>query len=100
MAQHLQDAISLPTISLDFESDVMYNMNKIGQLNGKRIQYSTDTEFLIQTRYGKGRYKTVDLCVGDVYTAYATYLQIHVGVGGKKRLYISATNNSILETRF
>jgi len=72
---------------------------KEATLNGKRIGYSNETEFLVQVgRYSKGSYKTRYVFKGDLATAVGYYNGINIGNGYKKRLVMpSASRNPILD---
>jgi len=63
-------------------------------LNGVRIAYTDDTEFLIQS--GKGRYVTRYTIKGDLGEALFYYKCINVGKGYKKRLLAPSFNEPLL----
>jgi hypothetical protein len=71
---------------------------KTTTLNGKRIAYSSETEFLVQIgRYSKGSYKTKYNIKGNLTRAVLLYNCINIGRGYKKRLYMPAcSKNPIL----
>jgi hypothetical protein len=55
-------------------------------LNGKRIGYSTQTEFVVQVGKGKGAYRTRCTFTGQLARAFMLYEGINIGNGFKKRL--------------
>ena len=58
-----------------------------GELDGKKIAYSSETEFLVQVgRYAKGSYKTRYSFKGNLARAVMFYTSINLGNGYKKRL--------------
>ncbi len=68
-------------------------------LDGKRIAYSSETEFLVQVGRGtKGSYKTKYRIVGDLARAVMYYNGINIGNGYKKRLLMpSCTRKPVVE---
>ena len=56
------------------------------ELNGKRIAYCSETEFLVQVGRGKGSYKTRYSFKGNLAQAVMHYNGINIGNGYKKRL--------------
>lgn len=69
---------------------------KTATLNGVRIAYSSDTEFLVQVGKDKGRYKTRYSFKGNLAEALHYYKCINVGKGFKKRLYAPSFNEPLL----
>jgi hypothetical protein len=68
---------------------------KTSILNGKRIAYSTETDFLVQVGKGsKGAYQTRYSFKGNLYQAVMYYNGINIGNGYKKRLYMPSCSNS------
>ena len=67
-------------------------------LDGKKIGYSSVTEFLVQVGKGpKGAYKTRYRIVGNLGQAVMYYRGINIGNGFKKRLLMpSCSKNSVL----
>ena len=65
-------------------------------IDGKRIAYTNDTEFLVQVGRGKGAYQTRYRIVGDLRQAVFWYYGINVGNGYKKRLYAPSFNRKTL----
>jgi hypothetical protein len=60
---------------------------KTATLDGKRIAYTDDTEFLVQVgRYAKGKYTTRYAFKGNLHQAVRYYCAINIGRGYKKRL--------------
>jgi hypothetical protein len=58
----------------------------ISEVDGKKIAYTDETEFLIQVGKGKSSYKTQYKFVGKLIQAVIYYRGINVGNGFKKRL--------------
>lgn len=68
-----------------------------GELNGKRVAYSSETEFLVQVgRHARGSYTTRYRFVGDLRAAAFHYDSINVGRGYKKRLLAPSLNKPLL----
>ena len=68
-----------------------------GELNGKRIGYSSETVFLIQVGKGsKGSYKTKYSVKGNLGQAVLFYNGVNIGNGYKKRLLSPAMNKPVL----
>jgi hypothetical protein len=68
------------------------------ELNGKKIAFHSDTEFLVQVgRLSKGAYKTRYRFVGNLNQAVAYYNGINIGNGYKKRLFCPTMNNPVLD---
>ena len=65
-------------------------------LNGKRICYTDDTEFLVQTGKGRSEYRTQWRFVGQLERALIHYNGINVGNGYKKRLLVPSFNKPVL----
>ncbi len=60
---------------------------KVDTLDGKKIGYTTETEFLVQVGRGpKGSYRTKYRIVGSLGRAMLYYNGINIGRGYKKRL--------------
>jgi hypothetical protein len=66
------------------------------ELNGKKIAYSSETDFLVQVGKGKGSYKTRYSFKGKFAQAFFYYCGINVGNGYKKRLLVPSFNKPIL----
>ena len=74
---------------------------KTAELDGKKIAYSEDTEFLVQIGRGKGSYTTKWSFKGDLYTACFYYRSLNVGNGYKKRLLMpSCSKRPVLARQF
>lgn len=56
-------------------------------IDGKRMVYTSMTEFLVQVGKNRSAYRTRYRFVGDIYEAAKYYRAINVGLGYKKRLY-------------
>jgi hypothetical protein len=59
---------------------------KTATLDGKRIAYTYDTEFLVQVGKGRSKYETRYSFMGQLYLAVTYYNAINIGRGYKKRL--------------
>jgi len=70
------------------------------ELDGKRVAYSSETEFLVQVGKGKSAYKTRYRFVGNLVQAVMYYRSINVGSGYKKRLVSWSMNKPILARQF
>jgi hypothetical protein len=66
------------------------------ELNGKKIAYSSETDFLVQVGKGKGSYKTRYSFKGKFAQAFFYYCGINVGYGYKKRLFVPSFNKPTL----
>jgi len=66
------------------------------ELNGKKIAYSSETDFLVQVGKGKGSYKTRYSFKGKFAQAFFYYCGINVGYGYKKRLFVPSFNKKTL----
>ena len=67
-------------------------------IDGKTIQYSSDTVFYVQTgRNKKSRYTTKYKIVGNINQAAFWYIGINIGNGYKKRLVM---DNKVLIRHF
>lgn len=73
---------------------------KTATLNGVRIAYTTETEFLVQVGRDRGAYKTRYSFKGDLAEALHYYKCINVGKGYKKRLYAPSFNEPLLARTF
>ena len=65
-------------------------------LDGKRIAYTTQTEFLVQVGRGRGSYSTRYKFTGDLSQAVLYYRSLNIGNGYKKRLLVPSFNNPTL----
>lgn len=66
------------------------------ELDGRRIAYSSETEFLVQVGKGKGSYKTRYRIVGNLPQAVRMFNCINIGNGYKKRLVSWGMNKPLL----
>lgn len=67
------------------------------ELDGKKIGYSNQTEFLVQVGKGaKGSYKTKYRFVGNLGQAVLYYNGLNIGNGYKKRLLMPSSKKSVL----
>ena len=70
---------------------------KTSVLDGKRIAYSSETEFLVQISKGKGSYRTEYSFKGNLGQACMYYSGLNVHSGYNKRLLMpSASKNPVL----
>ena len=65
-------------------------------INGKKVAYSSETDFLVQVGKGKGKYKTKYSFKGNIAQAVFYYSGINVGNGYKKRLFVPSFNKPTL----
>jgi len=71
------------------------------ELDGKKIAYTNETEFLVQVGRYKGSYKTRHRFVGNLGQAVLWFNGINVGSGYKKRLLMpSCTHKPVLARVF
>lgn len=73
---------------------------KTATLDGKRIAYTDDTEFLVQIGRGKSAYTTRYSFRGNLHQAVMYYRCINIGRGYKKRLVMPAANRPVLARAF
>ena len=66
------------------------------ELDGKKVAYSEDTDFLVQIGKGKGSYKTRWSFKGNLAQAVMYYNGLNVGYGYKKRLFMPSSKNPVL----
>ena len=66
------------------------------RLNGKRIAYSSMTEFLVQIGKGRSKYRTEHRVVGSLSRAVSLYMEIRLKPGTKKRILAPAMNRPVL----
>lgn len=57
-------------------------------LDGKKLAYTNQTEFLVQVGKNRGAYRTRYRFTGNIHQAVAHYRAINVGLGYKKRLLL------------
>jgi len=65
-------------------------------LNGKRIAYTDQTDFIVQVGKGKGSYRTRYKFTGDLSSAVFHFNCLNIGNGYKKRLLAPAFNKPLL----
>lgn len=105
-AEDLATNVNLSPTLREFARDVMALalegsdtvVLKDAELDGKKIGYSSVTEFLVQVGKGpKGAYKTRYRVVGNLGQAVLYYKGINIGNGYKKRLLMpSCSKNPVL----
>lgn len=67
------------------------------EVDGKKIGYLTDTDFLVQVGKNKSAYDTRYIFKGDVSKAVFHYKSINIGNGYKKRLLMpSCSKNPVI----
>lgn len=71
-------------------------ISKVLELDGKRIAYTDQTEFLVQVGKGKGSYKTKAKFTGNLAQAIMHYNMINIGNGYKKRLIAPSFNKPVI----
>lgn len=69
-------------------------------LDGKRIAYTDDTEFLVQIGRGKSGYTTRYAFTGNLHQAVMHYRCINIGRGYKKRLVMPNAMRPVLAREF
>lgn len=71
------------------------------ELNGKKLAFSSNTEFLVQVGKGNRSYKTRYKFLGDSFNqAVMHYNAINIGNGFKKRLISYQLNKPLLARQF
>ncbi len=73
---------------------------KTATLDGKRIAYTDETEFLVQIGRGKSGYTTRYSFKGNLHQAVFYYRGINIGRGYKKRLVMPAALRKVLAREF
>jgi hypothetical protein len=74
---------------------------KTATLDGKRIAFTDQTEFLVQVgRYAKGAYRTRYSFTGNLAQAVFYFNGINIGRGYKKRLVAPSFNKPLLARAF
>jgi hypothetical protein len=69
------------------------------ELDGKKIAYSSETEFLVQTsktKNGKSGYETRYTIKGNLAQAVMYYNMINIGYGYRKRLLMPSSKKPVL----
>ena len=72
----------------------------VNELDGKRIAYTDQTEFLVQVGKDKSGYKTRYRFLGNLGQAVRYYNSINIGNGYKKRLLMPEANKPLLARQF
>ena len=73
----------------------------VNELDGKKIAYTDQTEFLVQIGKNKGSYRTKYRIVGHLGSAVLWYNGINIGNGYKKRLLMpSCSKKPVLARAF
>lgn len=70
------------------------------ELNGKKIAYHDQTEFLVQIGRNKSAYKTRYTITGNLAQAVRYFNGINIGNGYKKRLLAPSFNKPLLARQF
>lgn len=73
---------------------------KMNELNGVKIVYHDDTEFLVQVGKDSGAYKTKYRFVGNLVSAVLYFNGINIGNGYKKRLMMPSAKKPVLARVF
>jgi hypothetical protein len=71
-------------------------MIKTVELDGKRIAYDDNTEFLVEIGRYKSAYKVRWRFVGNIHEAVRYYRGLNIGLGYKKRLRAPSFNKPVL----
>jgi len=74
--------------------------HKTATLNGKRIAYTDQTEFLVEVGHGRGAYKPRYSFTGNLGQAVFHFNCINIGRGYKKRLTMVGANKPTLARAF
>ena len=69
---------------------------KTSEVNGKKIAYSTETEFLLQVSRGKGSYRTVARYKGDLAEAVRHFNVLDWGGYNRRLLMPSCERKPVL----
>lgn len=69
---------------------------KTAELNGNKVAFSSETEFLVQIRSRKGKYKTKYSFRGNLAQAVFYYNCINIGNGYCKRLLMPSSKKPVL----
>jgi hypothetical protein len=69
-------------------------------LDGKRVAYTDQTEFLVQIGRGRSGYRTKYRIVGNLMQAAMYFRAINIGNGYKKRLLAPSMNTPLLARQF
>ena len=70
------------------------------ELDGKKIAFSSETEFLVQVGRNKSAYKTRYKFKGNLGQAVLYYSGINIRYGYKKRLIAPSMNKPVLARQF
>lgn len=73
---------------------------KINELNGVKVAYHDDTEFLVQVGKNSGAYETRYRFVGNLAIAVFYFNGINIGNGYKKRLLMPSAKKPVLARAF
>lgn len=86
---------ALPKDTLDLVIE-----HRTGELDGRRIAYTTETEFLVQVGKARSAYRTRATYVGNLAGAVHYFNAINIGNGHKKRLVCWSLNKPLLARAF
>ena len=70
------------------------------ELDGRKIGYTNQTEFLVQLGRYKSSYKTKYRFIGNLHQAVLYYKALNVGYGYKKRLLMQTSSKPVLARQF
>ena len=73
---------------------------RVNELDGRRIAYSSETEFLVQVGRGRSSYRTRYTVRGNLAQAVLLFNGINIGNGYKKRLVSWGFNRPVLARQF
>lgn len=84
---------------IEYQKNIKHEENivlKEAELNGKKIAFSSETDFLVQVRSAKGRYVTRYSFRGNLSQAVFYYNCINIGLGCAKRLMMPSSKKPVL----
>lgn len=70
-----------------------------GNLDGRKVEYTYNTQFTIQTGIGAGRYTTKSIVRGNLTAAVLQYNAITLRPNSKKRLMMSGCDTPLSSER-
>ena len=73
---------------------------KTATLDGNKVIYTDDTEFLVQTGHKSSKYQTRYVFRGNLHQACLYYRGINIGHGYKKRLIMPGAIRPVLARAF
>ena len=73
---------------------------RTNELDGRRVAYSSETEFLVQVGLGRGSYRTRYAVRGNLAQAVHLFNGLNIGNGYKKRLVSWGFNRPVIARQF